>query len=158
MARSRTGTVLTTLLISGGILWLGWQLFKKITQKIHVVKVNFKIEKVSLTEVRGHLILSIQNNSGATIPIKNVVGGLYWKTYKVMNIDMTEPVTIQPGSTTPIIQQLYINWSDLAGNILDIIKDGGFDLKKIPYDMTIGGTISSPGLNVPFSQPVIALI
>lgn len=147
-----------TLLQWGGIAFLiylvGGKLFNSVSSNIIFGRPRIKLGKVNFQfavpqSVSAVLTLPVTNNNPVSFPLDDFVAQVKYGQYPLTSLRLNDPVNIESGSTTNLVFNSTLNFSQIAGNVAALVASGEY-LQALALE----GTAYSAGVAIPFTNTI----
>lgn len=142
------------LLKLGGIAFVIYLLATKagsaLYNQILVGRPRIKLGKLSVSGIQAILYFPVTNNLPVSAPLDALMGQVMYGVYPVADFAMNSKVVILANQTTELVINTYLDWSKLAGNLIDIVETGQF-----LNALTVKGHAVSSGIVFPFENKLV---
>lgn len=142
------------LLKLGGIAFVIYLLATKagsaLYNQILVGRPRIKLGKLSVSGIQAILTIPVTNNLPVSAPLDALMGQVMYGVYPVADFAMNSKVVILANQTTELVINTYLDWSKLAGSLIDLVESGQF-----LNALTVKGHAVSSGIVFPFENKLV---
>ncbi|MCB0707435.1 MAG: hypothetical protein KDC34_19095 [Saprospiraceae bacterium] len=128
-----------------GLKWLG----NRVYTNLLIGTPAIESKTVTAQGINLTISIPITNQSNVSLPIQSFIGGLVYGQYALADLNMIGPVNIESGETTLININAFINYQNLANQIISIVTSGDW-----LNAARVVGVIKASGLSIPVNQAI----
>ena len=138
-----------------GLVTIGYLLVKHLAKKVinGITLQGAALRWGSLTTsgISVTVILNYLNDTALPVPLDNLSGSIAFGDIALADVQLTHPVTIQPGAVTPVSVDTSISFVGLSLDLITAIKTKSFG----GDGLYLSGDVTSAGIAVPVNYKLV---
>lgn len=141
------------VLRAAGIIGIGYLLFNFVSNQVYS-RLGFGNTRINLgrldpTGVQVEIIQPLVNNNPVSFPLDSLQFQVLYGDNVLTQVTMPQPIVIEGNSSTDLSFNSFLDFSNLAGSVANIIASGQF-----LQALRVKGVAVSSGLAIPFTHTV----